>query len=122
MTATMKLKDACSLEEQCLALNNCSITSQTPKATYCMLAFIYNYRKGFPGSSDGKESTCNAGDLDSMSGLGRSPGEGNDNRLQHSYWRIPWSEEPGGSSQWGHKDLDTTESLCFYVGKANVKI
>ena len=29
---------------------------------------------GFPGGSDGKESTCNAGDLGSVLGLGRSPG------------------------------------------------
>ena len=32
---------------------------------------------GFPGSSEGKESVCNAGDLDSIPVLGRSPGEGN---------------------------------------------
>ena len=31
---------------------------------------------GFPCGSAGKESTCNAGDLDSIPGLGRSPGEG----------------------------------------------
>ena len=31
---------------------------------------------GFPGSLAGKESTCNAGDVGSMSGLGRSAGEG----------------------------------------------
>ena len=31
---------------------------------------------GFPGGSDGKESSCNAGDLGSVLGLGRSPGEG----------------------------------------------
>ena len=31
---------------------------------------------GFPGGSDGKESTCNAGDPGSISRLGRSPGEG----------------------------------------------
>ena len=30
---------------------------------------------GFPGGSDGKESTCNAGDLDLIPGLGRLPGE-----------------------------------------------
>ena len=30
----------------------------------------------FPGGSDGKESACNAGDLDSIPGLGRAPGEG----------------------------------------------
>ena len=33
--------------------------------------------RGFPGSSAGKESACNAGDLGSIPGLGRSPGEGN---------------------------------------------
>ena len=99
MTATMKLRDACSLEEQWLALNNCSVASQTPKATYCMLAFIYNYRKVFPGSSASKESTCNAGDLDSMPGLGRSPREGNDNPLQYSC--PDNTEEPGGLQSMG---------------------
>ena len=38
----------------------------------------------FPGGSDGKESACNAGDLGSLSGLGRSPGGGNGNPLQYS--------------------------------------
>ena len=39
---------------------------------------------GFPGGSTGKESTCNAGDLGSTPGLGRSPGEGNGYPLQYS--------------------------------------
>ena len=39
--------------------------------------------------SDGKESACNAGDLDSIPGLGRSPGEGNDNPLQYSCLENP---------------------------------
>ena len=39
---------------------------------------------GFPGSSVGKESACNEGDLDSFPGLGRSPGEGKGNPLQYS--------------------------------------
>ena len=39
---------------------------------------------GFPGGSDGKESGCNAGDLDSIPGSGRSPGDGNNNPLQCS--------------------------------------
>ena len=39
---------------------------------------------GFPGGSDGKESACNAGDLGSIPGLGRFPGEENDNPLQYS--------------------------------------
>ena len=39
---------------------------------------------GFPGGSDGKESACNVGDLGSIPGLGRSPGEGNSYPLQYS--------------------------------------
>ena len=36
---------------------------------------------GFPGGSVGKESSCNMGDPGLIPGLGRSPGEGNDNPL-----------------------------------------
>ena len=39
---------------------------------------------GFPGGSAGKESACNVGDLGSLPGLERSPGEGNGYPLQHS--------------------------------------
>ena len=39
---------------------------------------------GFPGGSDGKASAHNAGNLGSIPGLGRSPGEGNGNPLQYS--------------------------------------
>ena len=39
---------------------------------------------GFPDSSVGKESACNAGDCGSIPGLGRSPGEGNGYPLQYS--------------------------------------
>ena len=51
---------------------------------------------GFPGGSDGKVFACNVEDLDSISGLGRSPGEGNGNPLSILAWKIPWTEEPGG--------------------------
>ena len=44
---------------------------------------MYIYR-GFPGASVGKESACNAGDIGSIPGSGRSPGEGNGNPLQNS--------------------------------------
>ena len=44
---------------------------------------------GFPGSSAGKESTCNAGDSSLIPGLGRSPGEGNGNPLQCSCLENP---------------------------------
>ena len=39
---------------------------------------------GFPGGSDGEESTCNVVDLGLIPGLGRSPGEGNGYPLQYS--------------------------------------
>ena len=39
---------------------------------------------GFPGGSEGKVSACNVGDLGSVPGLGRSPGEGNGNPLLYS--------------------------------------
>ena len=38
---------------------------------------IYTMRWGFPGGSNSKESSCSVGDLSSISGSGRSPGEGN---------------------------------------------
>ena len=50
----------------------------------------------FPGSSDGKESACNAGDLGLIPGLGRSPGEENATHSSILAWRIPWTEELGG--------------------------
>ena len=47
---------------------------------YCFNNFIWD----FPGGSDSKESTCNAGDPDLIHGSGRSPGEGKSNPLQYS--------------------------------------
>ena len=42
------------------------------------------YLFNFPGGLDGKASACSAGDMGLISGMGRSPGEGNDNPLQYS--------------------------------------
>ena len=64
---------------------------------------------GFPGSSAGKESACNAGDPGSIPGSGRSPGEGIGHPLQYSWaslvaqtvknppamWEI-WAQSLGG--------------------------
>ena len=60
----------------------------------------------FPGGSDGKTSACNAGDLGSIPGLGRSPGEGNGNPLQHSCLENPmdrvawWAAVQGVAESW----------------------
>ena len=45
----------------------------------------------FPGGSAGKESACNAGDLGSIPGLGKSPGEGNGYPLQYSGLATAWT-------------------------------
>ena len=50
---------------------------------------------GFPGSSDGKASVCNEGDLGLIPGLGASPGEGNGNPLQY-----PCLENPMDRGAW----------------------
>ena len=73
-----------------------------------------NILLGFPDGSADKESTRNAGDLGSISGLGRSPGEENGYPLQYS------GEFHGLYSPWNHKESDTTEqlslSLYLYYG------
>ena len=62
---------------------------------------------GFPGGSDGKESTCNTGDFGLISVSGRCPREGNGYPLQYSCLENSMDR---GAWQ-GHKELDTTEQL-----------
>ena len=57
----------------------------------------------------GKESTCNVGDLGSIPGLGRSPGEGKGYPLQYSSL-----ENSMDCSPWSHKESDTTERLSLH--------
>ena len=65
-----------------------------------------NFPLGLHGGSAGKESTCNAGDLGPITGLGRSPGEGNGYPLQwikfHGLWRISWTVQSMGSQRVRH--------------------
>ena len=59
---------------------------------------------GFPGSSAAKESTCNAGDLSSIPGLGRSPGGGRGNPLHYSCLDNPHGQRSlAGCSPWGRR-------------------
>ena len=60
---------------------------------------------GFPGGSDGKESTCNVGDVGLIPGLGRSPGGGPGNPLQFSgLENLHGQRSLVGCSPWGHKE------------------
>ena len=71
---------------------------------------------GFSGGSDGKESACNAGNLGSILGLGRSPGDGMATHSSILAWRVPWTEEPCGlqsmgSQRVGHGLVTNTHTM-----------
>ena len=57
--------------------------------------------KGFPGSSAGKESACNAGDPSSIPGQEDPLEEGQSTHSNILIWRIPWTEETGGLQSTG---------------------
>ena len=60
-----------------------------------------------------KESACNAGDLGSILGLGRSPGEGNGNPLQYSCLENSMDRGAWRATVHGITELDTTQLLTF---------
>ena len=72
----------------------------------------------FPGGSVVKNPPANVADVDLISSLGRSPGEGNGNPLQYSCLGNPTGQRsPVGYSPWGHKragsGLVTKQQLLF---------
>ena len=68
--------------------------------------YIHTYIYDFPGGSEVKASACNVGDLGSIPGSGRSPGEGNGNSLQYSCLENPmdrgawWATVHGVTKSW----------------------
>ena len=75
-----------------------NIGSNSKKNVYKTIQFCFSFHKqlsifrGFPGSSDGKESACGAGDPCSAPWLEKSLGEGNGNQLQYSCLENPMDE------------------------------
>ena len=65
------------------------------EAYWVLLFEFWPLEAGFPGGSDSKECTCDVGDLGSIPGSRRSPGEGNGNPLQYSCL-----ENPMGRGAW----------------------
>ena len=59
----------------------------------CVYRYLMDQIRASLGGSDGKASACNAGDLSSIPGLGRSPGGGNGNPLQYSCLENPMDGE-----------------------------
>ena len=77
---------------------------------------IFSNCNGFPGASDGKESTCNTRDLSSIPRLGRSSGEGNGNPLLYSC--LENSMDRGAWQGTVHGVIKTTK-LCPQRGGHN---
>ena len=73
------------------------------------------------GSNYGKESTCNAGDLGSISESGRSPGEGNGNPLQYSCLENSMDRGTWPAVVHGITELDMTYQLTFSFSLSGVK-
>ena len=86
---------------------------------------------GFRGGSDGKASACNAGDLGSIPGLGRSPGEGNGYPLQYNCLgnsvnrKAWWATVHGVAKSWiqlsdqhfqiGNQSMPIPDQHCWQV-------
>ena len=67
----------------------------------CVIRMVPEKNMGFPGGSDNKESSCNAGDLGLIPGSGRSPGEGNGNPLQYFCLGNPMDRRAGWATVHG---------------------
>ena len=77
--------------------------------------YIYTHA-GFPGDSDGKESTCNVGDR--VGSLGWEGGHGN--TLQYSCLENPHGQKSlSGYSPWSRKELDTTKLAAEQLSTAH---
>ena len=93
-----------------LSVHTCGISLHLFRylISFIVSLLFSSYRSGFPNSSPGKESTCNTGDLGSIPGLGRCPGEGNDYPFQYSGLENSMNCIVHGV---GRRESDTTEWL-----------
>ena len=79
------------------------------------LDFCLTVKWGVPGGAAGKESTCNAGDLGLIPGLGTSPGGGHGNPLQYSCLENPmdrgawWTAVKGVAKSWTRLSNSTAQ-------------
>ena len=71
------------------------------------------FRMGFPGGSDGEESTCNVGGPGLIPASGKSLGEGNGYRLQYSCRKNSLKRGTWQATVWGCNESDMTEQLTL---------
>ena len=87
-------------------MSTSQVTDENNKIVYLEIVYV-----GFPGSSNGKESACNAGDQGSIPGISREhPLEkGMATHSSTLAWKIPRTEGLAGCSPWGLTGSDMTE-------------
>ena len=78
----------------------------------------FKVHQGLPGGSDSTESACNARDLGSIPGSGRSPGEGNCYPLKYSGLENPMDRGAWQATVHGLAVSDTTEQLTISLSRA----
>ena len=86
-----------------------SITAKLLIFTFNSVNVCFIYLWCFPGGSDGKKSSCNAGDQTLIPGLGRRCGERKDNPVQYSVLENPLDRIAGLYIVHGVSQSDTTE-------------
>ena len=117
------------ITQLCAKLLQSCLTLCDPMVTNPSLLHLLHWQAGslswyypicFPGGSEVKASACNVGDLGSIPGSGRSPGEGNGNPLRYSCLENPmdrgawWATEHGvAKSQTGLSDFTFTFFIQF---------
>ena len=88
--------------------------------TLCILTGLCGGQRFiYIGSSDGKASVCSVGDLGSIPGSGRSPGEENGNPLQHSCMENAKDRGAWWATVYGVTESDTTEQLSLHFFTSN---
>ena len=90
----INLSDFC--HSSLLKQSKCPSTDEWIKKMWCVYICFHTHKcthRGFPGSSDGKESACSTGDLGLSLGLRRSSGGGNGNPFQYFCLENPMDRE-----------------------------
>ena len=82
-----------------------SLLRRTQDHSFSVPLAAHFHLMGFPAVSEGKESTCGAGDLSSIPGSGDPPEKVMATHSVILAWRIPWREDPGGLQSVGSQRL-----------------